>query len=215
MSAVLCRAGAPGALAVLVALLAPAASAQSATSPAAERRGRSLADAVTFVAGGAAAFGMHEGAHLVFDAAFDADPSLKRVHFGPVPFFAIAHRGLTPAREIAVSSAGLWTQHATSEWLLTRRPGLRAADAPFARGLLAFDVLASGGYGLVALARAGPFERDTRGIADAARVDERIVGTLALAPAILDAYRYWHPDSRWAVWTSRLVKAGSVALIFR
>lgn len=149
----------------------------------------------------------------MFDAAFDAQPRIEGVRFGPFPFFAVAHRGdLSPRRELAISSAGFWVQDASNEWLLTRRPSLRTEHAPLAKGLLAFNVLNSVGYGFVAFARAGPFERDTRGMADSIGVDERAIGALVLAPALLDAYRYFKPDARWAKWASRAVKAGSVAL---
>jgi hypothetical protein len=46
-------------------------------------------------------------------------------------------------------------------------------------------------------------------------VDERWIGALVLAPAALDAYRYYRPGSRWAVWTSRAVKLGLVLLVMR
>jgi hypothetical protein len=36
---------------------------------------------------------------------------------------------------------------------------------------------------------------------------------MVLAPAILDVYRYFNPNARWAAWTSRGVKVGSVALV--
>ena len=29
---------------------------------------------------------------------------------------------------------------------------------------------------------------------------------MILAPAVLDGWRYFHPDAKWAVWTSRAVK---------
>jgi hypothetical protein len=48
-----------------------------------------------------------------------------------------------------------------------------------------------------------------------ARVDERLIGALILAPALLDAWRYFHPDARWAAWTSRGVKVGMVVMIVR
>ena len=57
--------------------------------------------------------------------------------------------------------------------------------------MLAFDVLTSVGYGVVAFAKAGPFERDTRGMADAIGVDERAIGALVMVPAALDAIRYF------------------------
>jgi hypothetical protein len=99
--------------------------------------------------------------------------------------------------------------------VLTRRPNIRHEHAPFMKGALAFDVLTSVGYGTVAMFKAGPVERDTRGMADSIGVDERFVGALVIAPAILDAYRYFNPESRWATWTSRLVKLGSVALVLK
>jgi hypothetical protein len=158
---------------------------------------------------------MHEGGHLLLDQAFGADPRIRSVKFGPIPFFAIVHDDLSPRRELAVSSVGLWVQDGTNEWLLATRPDFRGEHAPFVKGIFAFNVLTSIGYGTVAMARAGPFERDTRGIADAARVDERAIGALVMAPAILDAYRYFRPESRWAVWASRAAKVGSVLLILK
>src|SRR4051812_42493781 len=50
-------------------------------------------DVVSFLAGGVLALGAHEGGHLLFDAIFEAEPRIEPVHFGPFPFFAIAHRG--------------------------------------------------------------------------------------------------------------------------
>ena len=106
-------------------------------------------------------------------------------------------------------------QALSSEWLLTRRPALRDARAPVAKGVLAFNVLNSVGYACVAFARAGPFERDTRGMAESIGVDERAIGAMVLAPAILDAIRYFKPEARWAKWASRAAKAGSVVLVVR
>jgi len=147
---------------------------------------------------------------------FDAQPYVKAVHFGPLPFFAITHRDeLSSRREFAVSSAGFWVQEGTNEWLLTRRPDLRREHAPFAKGVFAFNVLTSVGYGVVAFARAGPAERDTRGMASSIRMDERVIGAFVLVPALLDGYRYFNPESRWAKWTSRAVKIGSVLLVLR
>ena len=83
------------------------------------------------------------------------------------------------------------------------------------KGVLAFNVATSAAYAGAAFARTGPHERDTRGIADAARIDERWVGAMMLAPAVLDAWRYLHPEARWAAWTSRGLKAGFVLLLLR
>jgi hypothetical protein len=165
------------------------------------------------LSGAAVALLAHEAGHLAFDVAFDADPRLKRVDFHGIPFFALTHRKqLSPRRETIVSSAGFWMQHATDEWILTKRPDLRSQRAPFAKAVLAFNVLTSVAYAGAAFARTGPFERDTRAIADAARVDERWIGAMIITPAALDAWRYFHPESKAAVWLSRGVKVGMVAL---
>ena len=162
------------------------------------------------------AFGAHEAAHLALDIAFDADPSLKRVEFHGIPFFAITHRpDLSRRRELAISCAGFTAQHAGSEWILTERPALRGERAPVLKGILAFNIATSAAYAGVAFSRTGPYERDTRGIATAARLDERWVGAMVLAPAALDAWRYFHPDAKWAAWTSRGVKIGMVLLLLR
>jgi len=197
-------------------LLAVSASAQEAPSQATQLDEHPVADTVEFLAGGAVAFGLHEGAHLVFDAAFDAHPEIKAVHFGPVQFFAITHNSAVSARqEFAISSAGFWMQEATNEWLLTTRPNLRQEHAPFAKGMLAFNVLASIGYSIVGFARAGPPERDTRGMAVSIGMDERAIAFFVLTPAVLDAYRYFRPDSAWAKWASRVSKVGGVVLILK
>jgi hypothetical protein len=170
-------------------------------------------DVALFLAGGALALGMHEAGHLIADEAFNAYPGITSVQFGPLPFFAITHRVVSPAQEYTIASAGFWVQHATSEWLLTRRPDLRRERAPLAKGVLAFNVLASVAYSGAALAHAGPAERDTRAMALSLGIDERWVGGMLLAPALLDTWRYGHPQSRWAAWMSRAAKAAMVLLV--
>ena len=166
--------------------------------------------------GALAGLAAHEGGHLLLDFAFDADPSLARVDFHGIPFFAITHRaGLPRRQELAIASAGFWVQHAGSEWILTRRPGLRRSRAPFAKGVLAFNIATSAAYAGAAFARTGPHERDTRGMAESARVDERLIGALVLGPAALDAWRYLAPEARWATWSSRVLKVGMLLLLLR
>jgi hypothetical protein len=214
MGAMLCRSIARLALSTIAVLLFAAIPVEADQTGA--QNEHPVADTAKFLGGAATAFALHEAGHLLFDVAFDAQPYVKAVHFGPVPFFAVTHpRELSPRRELVVSSAGFWTQEATSEWILTRRPDVRHDHAPYAKGVLAFNVLTSVGYGIVAFAKAGPIERDTRGMASSIRVDERAIGALIIAPAALDAYRYFKPRSRWAAWTSRGVKIGSVLLVLR
>jgi hypothetical protein len=169
-----------------------------------------------FVAGAAAGLLAHEAGHLLFDVAFDADPELRKVDFHGIPFFAIAHRSdVSPRRAYMIASAGFLVQHVGSEWVLTRRPKLRAERAPAAKGLLTFNVVTSVAYAGAAFARTGPSERDTRGMAEAARVDERWIGAMVLAPAALDAWRYFYPEARWAVWLSRGAKVALALLVVR
>jgi hypothetical protein len=169
-----------------------------------------------FLAGSATGLATHESGHLLLDVLFDADPGIGKVDFHGIPFFAITHRsGLSPRREFLISSAGFWVQHAETEWLLTRRPNLRHERAPFAKGVFAFDVLTSMAYAGAALARTGPSERDTRAMSASSRVDERWIGALVLAPAVLDTWRYFHPGSKWTARGSRAVKIGMVLLVAR
>src|SRR5262249_24229024 len=112
---------------LLLSLVFPAefAAAQTA-SPLPPQPYRSFVhDGALFLLGAGSGLLLHESGHLFYDVTFDADPRVKRVHFGPVPFFAITHRAdMTPRREFVIDSAGFWMQEATSEWLLTRRPRL-------------------------------------------------------------------------------------------
>ena len=171
---------------------------------------------IRFLAGGAAGLLAHEAGHLAFDAIFDADPRVRRVNFHGIPFFAITHRPDLPPRErFTIASAGFWVQHAGNEWILSRSPSLRHQRAPFRKGMVAFNVLASAAYAGAAFARTGPDERDTRGMAEAARIDERWIGAMVLAPAVLDTIRYIDPNAKWAVWTSRAAKIGLVLLVLR
>jgi hypothetical protein len=168
-----------------------------------------------FLAGGATGLALHESGHLLADAAFGEKPRLKKVDFHGIPFFAITHRrGLSRHQEFTISSAGFWMQHAENEWLLSQARSLRGRG-PFPKGIFTFNVVTSAAYAGAAFAKTGPVERDTRGIAESARVDERWIGALLLAPAALDAWRYFHPDSKWAAWSSRGVKIGMVLLIVR
>jgi hypothetical protein len=169
-----------------------------------------------FVAGAATGFAAHEMGHVIVDLAFGETPGLKKVDFHGLPFFAITHRSGRPSNEeFIISSAGFWMQQAGNEWLLTKRPQLKSEHAPFAKGYLAFNVLASVVYSGAAFAKTGPVERDTRGMAASSGTDERWIGAIVLTPAVLDAWRYYHPNSKWAIWTSRGVKIGMVLMVVR
>ena len=168
-----------------------------------------------FLGGAAAGLGLHEGGHLVADAAFGRTPGFRKVSFAGIPFFAITHDPVSPAREFTISSAGFWTQHLSNEIILSRRPRLRDEHAPFTKGMLAFNVLASAAYASAAFARAGPDERDTRGMAVAARISEPAVGVMIATPAAFDALRYYLPERTWLRWASRGAKLAGVLFVIR
>ncbi len=169
-----------------------------------------------FLAGAALGLALHETGHVAGAWAFDADPGMKRVEFGGIPFFAITHRGdLSPRREFIVSSAGFWSQYLLSEQILTHRPRLRLEQRSVEKGMLAFHVGTSVMYAGAAFGKIGPPERDTRSMASTRGVSERWIGVLVLAPAVLDAYRYFHPNAKWAAWSSRGVKIGMAGLVLK
>lgn len=171
---------------------------------------------VLFLTGAATGLAAHEAGHVIADLAYGEKPGLKKVDFHGIPFFAITHRsGRAANEEFVISSAGFWMQQAGNEWLLSKRPQLKSEQAPFAKGYFAFNVLASVVYAGAAFAKTGPVERDTRGMAASSRLDERWIGAIVLAPAILDAWRYYHPGSKWAAWSSRGVKIGMVVMVAR
>ena len=200
----------------MIGVISSVAVAQESGDPPAQQSKSKGKRVALFLTGAALALGAHEAGHIAASLAVGEKPGMRKVNFHGIPFFAISHRsGLPPRQEFMISSAGFWMQHAEDEWLLTRRHTLRSAHAPLAKGLLAFNVLASVAYAGTAFAKTGPLERDTRGIAASARIDERWVGALVLAPAVLDAWRYYHPDAKWAVWTSRGVKLGMILLVVR
>jgi len=166
--------------------------------------------------GGVAGLGLHETGHLVANWGFEEKVTIKKVDYKGIPFFALSHApNLSPRREYVVSSAGFWAQYLYSEQILTHHPDLKNEQSPFRKGMLAFHVVTSLVYSGAAFGKTGPLERDTRGMASSRRIDERWIGAIVLAPALLDVYRYFNPDARWATWTSRGVKMGSVALVIR
>jgi hypothetical protein len=176
---------------------------------------QSLKDSAKLIGGAAVGLAIHESAHVAADFASGVTPGVKKVTFGPLPFFAITHDPVSAGREFVISSAGFWAQHAVSEYLLMARPELRNEHAPVIKGLFAFNVLTSAAYSVAAFARAGPNERDTRGMAVSGRVDEPVIGALILAPAVLDSARYFGSRNAWVIWGSRAAKIGGALLVVR
>lgn len=211
------RVGRAAGLALALAFGAPSPlAAQEAPPPSpAVSSGPTAGDVGQFLLGAGIGLGLHESGHVLAGLAFGANPGIKRVSFGFFPFFAITHDPVSPAREYTISAAGFWMQSISSEWLLTRRPDLAGEHAPIAKGILAFDVLASVAYGIAGLAHIGPVERDTRSMAASLRVNESWVGLMVMGPAVFDAWRYRRPEARWPRWASRATKVGMVLLVIR
>ena len=197
---------------VLVVLSVTRALSAQAPAPAAHH----AADRLRFAAGATMAFVSHESGHFSFDLLFSANPYLDAVHFGPIPFFAVTGRNhVNPRQLFAISSAGFWMQEATNEWILSGHSQLRSEHHPMKTGALAFNILMPAAYGVGALFKVGPPERDPRSMASTSGIPEPVIGLIVIAPALLDAYRYLHPEKRWPIWASRAVKLGTVALTFR
>lgn len=206
---------APALLGGLLLCVRPAAAQTSAATTETEKEPDS-GGAWAFVGGAAVGFGAHELGHVFFNLVFDADPGIKKVSFKGIPFFAITHGNqLSPRQEYTVAASGLWIQNGLNEWILSRRPDIRHEHAPFQKGVLVMNVLTSAVYSGAALLKTGPHERDTRAMASALGVDERWIGVMVLAPALLDVYRYLHPDAKWAAWSARGLKAGMVLLVLK
>jgi hypothetical protein len=200
-------------LILLVTLFAVPASAQQ--QPANDRQSIGSRFGKVLLGGGAGLV-LHETGHLIADWAFEEKVVVKKVDYKGIPFFALSHaHDLSPRREYVVSSAGFWSQYLYSEQILTHHPNLKNEQSPFRKGMLTFHVITSLMYAGAAFQKTGPVERDTRGMAESIKINERWLGVLILAPALLDTFRFFHPDARWAAWTSRGVKMGSVALVLK
>jgi hypothetical protein len=200
----------------LLLITSNSAVAQESKAPATSTTSRPSAGTIaSFLGGAALGLAIHESGHVGMALIFDANPGLKGVSFGPIPFFAITHDPVSPGREYAISAAGFWMQAASSEWILTRRPRLRDERAPVAKGILAFHVLASAAYAFAAVAGVGPDERDTLSMARTLRWKEGWVGAMVIAPAALDVWRYRKPEAKWAAWASRAAKVGLVIAVAR
>ncbi len=193
-----------------VCLVAEATGPQQATASSAERPERHQrwgGDPAEFFKGAFAGFLGHETGHLIANLAVGSNPKLKGVSFSIIPFFTIE-----PGHELAnrdhylTASAGFNAQHIINEWLLEKHPDLRNKDEPFLKGLAIFNFWLTVGYSATGFAGYGPDERDTKGMADSIGWSEDAVAGMILVPTLLDAYRYNHPEARWARRASRISK---------
>ena len=156
----------------------------------------------------------HESGHLLTNLALGTQFSLKGVDYAGIPFFTIEPgRRLSPREHYLTASAGFNAQHLINELLLQKHPNLQREDKPFLKGVAHFNFWLSVGYSVTSFAGYGPAERDTKGMADSLGWSEDSVAALILAPALLDAYRYQHPKSKWAKRASRLTKLLILGLV--
>ncbi len=173
-------------------------------------------DLPPFLGGALVGLVLHESGHYAMDLALGTDPYVKRVDTGGIPFFAVTYRKeVTPRQEYAIAAAGFWVQHGMAEAILAKYPRLWQEAPTSIKGAFAFHLVTSLIYGYAALAKSGPPERDTLGMAHGLDLHERWVGLAVLLPAALDLYRSFHPDTPGANWTSRGVKLGFVFALTR
>jgi hypothetical protein len=181
-------------------------------------------------AGAVSGFLLHESGHLLANLLLGNVPNVHGTRvWGALPFFVIRpridctgdhctkHNGheFGPGQNGAffIVTAGFHAQHATDEILLTRTPNLRQRDAPFQKGLLAFNVFLSVFYAAGTFTGLEDPYGDLGGAARRSGMHEAWLATV-LAPAALDTYRYFVPCTRWAPWVSRASKASLFGLTF-
>jgi hypothetical protein len=182
-------------------------------------------------AGAVSAFVLHETGHVVANLLMGNVPKFSGTRvFGFIPFVVIRPRitcegdhctknnGETfgPGRNgvFFIATAGFHVQNVTDEVLLTLHPDLMARDAPFQKGMLAFNVFWSTMYAVGAYTGLEDPHGDLAGAARRSGMHEAWLATVVLAPAVLDTYRYFAPSSRWAPWVSRASKAALFGLTF-
>jgi hypothetical protein len=184
-----------------------------------------------YLGGGLVGFLAHESGHVVMNLAYGNVPQFQHITtFGFIPFVAInprlschgdvctKHDG-TPlsggeSGKYNIVTAGYDVQHITTEVLLTLEPDLRWRRAPFRKGVFAFDILLSVGYALSNITGTESSFGDSANAVAASGLPRAVFDAVLVAPAALDAYRFFHPEAKWAPWVSRGAKLGMVGISF-
>ena len=182
-----------------------------------------------FAAGAATGFAAHESCHLLTNLLLGGTPRLERVTFlGFIPFFAISPGlscssgrctrfgepfGAGTRGVYAIVSAGFQCQHIEDEVILTDAPKLREQEAPFRKGMLAFNTLTSVGYVLANWLALEPPQGDIATVTRLTPAPRGVVTGLLLATASLDLARYFAPDEKWLAWVSRVTKVAMGGLV--
>jgi hypothetical protein len=187
--------------------------------------------AAIFAGGAATALAAHETCHLLSNLALGNRPGFQSVTFmGFIPYFAIVpsircrggdckeHNGerFWPGRPglYTIVSSGIQCQHYEDEVILTRRPGLRMDDAPFRKGMLAFNTVISIGYVVANWTGVEPTDGDIRGIYRDGGAPRFWLSSLVLGIAAVDIARYFHPHARWLAWLNRVAKVSVTGIAF-
>jgi hypothetical protein len=182
-------------------------------------------------AGAISAFLLHEAGHIAANLMLGNVPHFQGTKFGGfLPFPVISpsihcdgdhcfkrngHSFSTgPNGVYFIVTAGFHVQNITNEILLTSDPNLAEQYAPFRKGLLGFNLFLSALYAAGAYTKLESPNGDLLGAARYSGIHEAWLATLLLVPAVLDGYRYFHPEATWAVWASRAGKATLFGLTF-
>ncbi len=187
--------------------------------------------AAIFAGGAITALAAHESCHLITNLAMGNRPGFESVTFlGFIPYFAIVpsihcrdgactkHNGqpFWPGRPglYTIVSAGIQCQQYEDEVILTRRPGLRMDNAPFRKGMLAFNTLLSIGYVLANWAGVEPTDGDIRGIHRDGGAPRLLLSSMIFGIAAVDIARYYYPHARWLAWLNRVAKFSVTGIAF-
>ena len=189
------------------------------------------ASAALFVGGAATAFVAHESCHVLANLTMGVVPKIEPVKFmGAIPFFSISPpvacdgSGCTkdggarfsPGRPglYAIYTAGLQCQQLANEIILSTEPQLLHREAPFRKGVLAFNIVLALGYAFADWAGVEPGAGDVTSAERLTGVPRGAIAVAVFVPAVLDMVRYFFPDSRWLPWASRLSKGAIFGFLF-
>jgi hypothetical protein len=87
-------------------------------------------------------------------------------------------------------------------------------NAPFRKGMLAFNTLMSIGYVLANWAGLEPTDGDIRGIYRDGTAPRFLLSSMILGIAAVDIARYFHPGARWLAWLNRVAKLSVTGIAF-
>lgn len=192
---------------------------------------RDAKSAGLWAAGAASGFLAHEAGHLLANYMLSNQPTFVGLKgFGFVPFFAISpelrcddngcvhdnHSRFEAGRRgmYFISTAGFTVQHITSEIVLSEDAWVRYHHAPYEKGFLAFNILLSLGYALSSVIGIEDAHGDAGGAAQVAHLPHAVFATLLMLPAAMDTWRFFVPDTPWAVGVSRASKAAMLGVAY-